>query len=228
MKLFSFFKKSKSITFDELFEKFWFEAFENQKIFFEKIWEKNWNYDLENKIFTIWDNITFPLEILGTLSHHDETFLWAWENPGLKLHEKVIQKSLELKKFWEKEKIDIFSIGKWEISNEFFHKIAAVSVWFFDLGAYFVADYGSGAMLVVVPKWENPNPKSPNGMEIISNFMEFISHFEVHHKNALTNYLKNKNIKFSEKNNEMIIGIAEITLRATFDEMGRITKFEVI
>lgn len=65
-------------------------------------------------------------------------------------------------------------------------------------------------------------------MEIISNFMEFISHFEVHHKNALTNYLKNKNIKFSEKNNEMIVGIAEMILRAAFDEMGRITKFEVI
>jgi len=169
-------------------------------------------------------NLDFPIQVLGTFSHSSETWLWAWANTKSGLSENITQQALQLKKYGEDQGIDLFSNNSFDFSKDELHRIGLIASGMFDASAYYIADYGQGAMLVTIKSNVLDRQYQDDHLRILSVFPQLISQFEMNHKIALQWYLEKKGYKISEQGAQFIAAKGGDTITAEFDELSRLTN----
>ena len=65
--------------------------------FADYLGDRGWNLDTQTGIVTFGEDLQFNVQILGTHSEVDNSWLWAWANESSGLPESVIATSLEMK-----------------------------------------------------------------------------------------------------------------------------------
>jgi hypothetical protein len=96
------------------------------------------------------ENISFPIQVLGSFSRSSETWLWIWENKAGGYSESIMKQALLLKKYGEENQIDLLSVGKFDATNDDLHLIGMIASKMFDSRGYYLADYGQGIMVVTI------------------------------------------------------------------------------
>ena len=76
-------------TQQELIERYGGIALDKQLAFGEAIGNNNWNVDMTQGTISFGEDLTFPVQVLGTISHSSQTWLWAWANPKSGVSENV-------------------------------------------------------------------------------------------------------------------------------------------
>ncbi|MEI2274554.1 hypothetical protein OHD16_20570 [Sphingobacterium sp. ML3W] len=211
-------------TEQELIERFGGIAFDKQYDFATVISNNNWNIDMTKEEISFGPNLDFPIQVLGTFSHSSETWLWAWANTKSGLSENITQQALQLKKYGEDQGIDLFSNNSFDFSKDELHRIGLIASGMFDASAYYIADYGQGAMLVTIKSNVLDRQYQDDHLRILSVFPQLISQFEMNHKIALQWYLEKKGYKISEQGAQFIATKGGDTITAEFDELSRLTN----
>jgi len=211
-------------TEQELIERFGGIAFDKQYDFATVIGNNNWNIDMSKEEISFGANIDFPIQVLGTFSHSSETWLWAWANTKSGLSEHITQQALQLKKYGEDQEIDLFSNSSFDFSKDELHRIGLIASGMFDASAYYIADYGQGAMLVTIKSDLVDHQRQDDHLRVLSVFPQLISQFEMNHKIALQWYLEKKGYKISEQGAQFIATKGGDTITAEFDELSRLTN----
>lgn len=213
-------------TEQELIERFGGIAFDKQYDFATVIGNNNWNIDMTKEEISFGPNLDFPIQVLGTFSHSSETWLWAWANTKSGLSEHIMQQALQLKKYGEDQEIDLFSNSSFDFSKDELHRIGLIASGMFDASAYYIADYGQGAMLVTIKSDLVDRQRQDDHLRILSVFPQVISQFEMNHKIALQWYLEEKGYKISEQGAQLIATKGGETITAEFDELSRLTNLK--
>lgn len=213
-------------TEQELIERYSGIAFDRQIDFEEVIGNNNWNVDIGQGTISFGDALVFPMQVLGTISHSSQTWLWAWANTQSGLPESIIQQSLQLKKYGEDNGIDLLSNDTFDFSQEELHLIGMIASGMFDSSGYYIADYGQGAMVVTLKDHKIDNAKTENHHRILNAFPQVISQFEMNHKNAFKNYLTAKGYKLTEAGDSVTGTKNGNSITAQFDELSRLTHLE--
>src|ERR1043165_7716665 len=65
----------------------------------------NWFVDLTKEEIAFGPHLSFKIQVIGTLAHESNTWLWAWANTKSAFPENVLQQSLELKKYGEENNL---------------------------------------------------------------------------------------------------------------------------
>src|SRR5690349_20348992 len=65
---------------NDFLEKFGALALEKQRNLFSVTEGLTWNVDMDKEELTFGDNLTFPMQVLGSFSDSSETWLWIREN----------------------------------------------------------------------------------------------------------------------------------------------------
>lgn len=211
-------------TEQELIERFGGIAFDKQYDFATVIGNNNWNIDMSKEEISFGPNLDFPMQVLGTFSHSSETWLWAWANTKSGLSEHITQQALQLKKYGEDQEIDLFSNSSFDFSKDELHRIGLIASGMFDASAYYIADYGQGAMLVTIKSDLVDRQRQDDHPRILSVFPQLISQFEMNHKIALQWYLEEKGYKISEQGAQLIATKGGDRITAEFDELSRLTN----
>ncbi len=73
-------KETPCKTEQELIERYGGIALDKQIDFGEIIGNNNWNVDMQQGIISFGLNLVFPIQVLGTIAHSSQTWLWAWAN----------------------------------------------------------------------------------------------------------------------------------------------------
>lgn len=94
-------------TEQELIERYGGIVLEKQLDFGEYIGTAGWNIDMTKEEIRFGNDLIFSIQVLGTISHSSQTWLWAWANTKSGLSESVIQQALQLKKYGEDYEIDL-------------------------------------------------------------------------------------------------------------------------
>jgi hypothetical protein len=208
----------------ELIERYGGIALEKQLDFGDIIGSNNWNVDVTKGTISFGPELCFPMQSIGTFSHSSQTWLWAWANTKSGLPESIIQQSLQLKKYGEDNEIDLLRNDTFDFSKDELHLVGAIASGMFNSSAYYIADYGQGAMVVTIKSGIVDKARTDNHLRILTVFPQLISLFDMNHKNALVNYLQAKGYVVSDAEN-MVTGIKNNnTITGQFDELSRLTK----
>ncbi|SUJ07152.1 Uncharacterised protein [Sphingobacterium spiritivorum] len=137
-------------TEEELLELYGGIALEKQLDFGGLIGENNWNVNMQTGTLSFGDALTFPIQVLGTFSHSSETWLWSWANEKAGLSEHLMHEALKLKKYGEENGIDLLRNSTFDFSGHQLHMIGIIASEMSNADAYYIADYGAGAMVVTL------------------------------------------------------------------------------
>ncbi len=209
-------------TEQELLERYGGIAFDRQIQFAEVIGSNNWNVDVQQGTISFGRDLTFPMQILGTISYSSQTWLWAWANTKSGLPESIIQRALQLKKYGVDNGIDLLSIATFGFSKEKLHVIGMIASGMFSASGYYIADYGQGAMVVIIKDGKIDNAKPGNHHSVLTVFPQLISQFDINHKSALKNYLTAKGYTLTENQYSVTGSKNGDTVTGKFNELSRL------
>lgn len=211
-------------TDQELIERYGGIVFDKQLDFGDLIGNNNWNINIANGEISFGTDLVFPIQVLGTISHSSQTWLWAWANTKSGLTDKVIQQALELKKYGEDNKINILKNDTFDFSKEDLHLIGTIASGIHNSSAYYICDYGQGAMVVTIKSDLIDKNRKDNHFRIMTVFPQLISQFDMNHNLALTNYLTDKGYNISENGIKLTATKNGDTVTAEFDDQSRLIK----
>lgn len=211
-------------TEQEILERYGGIVFDKQLEFGDLIEDNNWNINIADAEISFGSNLVFPIQVLGTISHSSQTWLWAWANTKSGLTENVIQQALKLKKYGEDNEIAILKNDTFDFSKEDLHLIGTIASGINNSSAYYICDYGQGAMVVTIKSDKIDAVRKDNHFRILTVFPELISQLEMNHNRALTNYLTDKGYDIAENGAKLTATKNGETITAEFDEQSRLTK----
>lgn len=216
------FPPTKSI--DELIEQYGAIGLEKQSYVPDVIGNNSWNFDMATGTIKFGQNLVFPIQILGTISHSSQTWLWAWANDKSGIPAHLTEESHKMKEYGDKNGIDLLSNSKSEAEINDLHLIGCIASGMFQSSCYYIADYGQGAMLVTIKAQEFDKLKKEHHLKILSTFPQVISSFDLNHKNAFKNYLMIKGYSIIDNQNEITGTSGRNNIVGRFDDLGRLTS----
>lgn len=210
----------------ELLERYACIAWEKQKDFAEIIGDNNWNVDMGKGEISFGPDLHFPIQVLGTIAHEAQSWLWAWANTRSGLSPKLIEQSLRLKAYGEENDIPLLSNDSFDFSKDELHIIGMIASGMFGASGYYIADYGQGAMVVTINSGLVDKHYEGSHHSILTVFPQVITQYEMNHRIALKHYLKAKGYTIIENGQELSGTRNGNILRATFDELSRLTELK--
>lgn len=211
-------------TEQELLERFGGIGFEKQLDFADVIGNNGWNVDMQKGEITFGPGLVFPIQVLGTFSHSSETWLWAWANTQSALPENILQQALQLKKYGGENEIDLLNNSEFDATKDDLHLIGMIASGMFNASAYYIADYGQGAMVVTVKSDSLDKEHKNDHYKIPIVFPQLISQFEMNHRAALSHYLMAKGYDVVDNGLKLTATKNANTMTAEFDDLNRLTK----
>ena len=210
---------------NDFLEKFGAVALEKQRNLFEVTGGLSWNVNMDTEEIIFGENLTFPMQVLGSFSHSSETWLWIWDNKAGGYAESVMKQALLLKQYGEENNIDLLAVGKFDAVPNDLHLIGMIAVEMFNASGYYLGNYGQGTMVVTIKSDMINKVESEELSRISTVFPELISTFEIkNHKNAFTNYLSQKNYELTFNGNEIKAEKNENVINAVFNENNLLIK----
>ncbi|SCY16401.1 hypothetical protein SAMN02927916_1324 [Flavobacterium anhuiense] len=210
---------------NDFLEKYGALALEKQRNLYNVTGGLSWNVNMDAEEITFGDDLTFPMQVLGSFSHSSETWLWLWDNKAGGYAESVMQQALSLKKYGEENNIDLLSVGKFDAVPNDLHLIGMVATTMFNLSGYYLGNYGQGTMVVTLKDDSIDNTESEEFSRILTVFPELISTFEIqNHKNAFNNYLSQKGFELTSNGNEIKAEKNGNVINAVFNDDNLLTS----
>ncbi len=213
-------------TEQELLERYACIAWEKQKDFAEVIGNNNWNVDMGKGEISFGPHLHFPIQVLGTISHAAQSWLWAWANTRSGLSPQVIEQSLQLKAYGEENNISLLSSDSFDFSKDELHIIGMIASGMSGASGYYIADYGQGAMVVTIKNELIDKQRKDSHHAILMVFPQVISQYDMNHRLALKHYLNAKGYTITENGQELSGTRNGDTIDATFDELSRLTQLK--
>jgi hypothetical protein len=214
--------KEATIDFELLVEQHAGLSFEKQLRFGELIGNEAWQLDMAAGTITF-GAFVFPIQIIGSFSFQDNSWMCAWANTESGLPENLLQQSYKLRAIGEEEDIDALNSGHFNVEEEFVHQMGMFACGFFETKSYYCANYGQGILVVTIDSDQIPAIDKSKVEVLGTTFSQLISTVELDHRNTFFNYLMDREFLINVTN-EAIEGLKEDRLiKATFDDWNRLT-----
>lgn len=218
-------EKSDYVNFDDLLEQNAGLSFEKQLLLSNVIGENSWNLDMDRGVISFGDfgELEFSIQIIGSLSFSDNSWMWAWANTKSNIPENLLIQSNKLKDIGEKKNIKELKDGHFFVEEGFEHKVAMIASGLFNSKAYYCADYGQGTLVVTIDDEQIPNVDKNELATALTLFPNLIQNVELNnHKKAFLNYLIDREFKLKISDNKIEGLRNNKTIIAEFDELDRI------
>lgn len=213
--------KGQSSSLEEMIEQNAGLSFEKQMVFGEIIGSNAWQFDMTKGNITF-GNLSFPVQVIGSLAFNNYSWMWGWANEKSGIPENLLKQSRDLKTIGDKNKIKELVEGHFKVEEGFEHKIGMMSCGVFNAKSYYCANYGQGTLVVTIDDDKIPKIDTNKVEKVLTNFPQLISNVELNHKSAFLNYLVDREFKINIKGDE-IEGLRNNKLIiAKFDKLGRL------
>ncbi|UII32321.1 hypothetical protein LVD17_00520 [Fulvivirga ulvae] len=215
-------QKSDGQSFEELFEQNAGLSFEKQMILGDVIGSNSWQFDMGSGTISFGDALRFPVQVIGSLSFNDSSWMWGWANAKSGIPENLLVQSNELKKLGEQKQIPELTDGHFSVEEGFEHKMGMAACGLFKSKAYYCANYGQGTLVVTIDSKEIPDIDKNRYEKMLTSFPQLISNIDVNHKAAFINYLIDREFQLKEENDKIEGSKDGKTITGEFDDMGRL------
>nr|BFE63096.1 hypothetical protein GCM10020063_076220 [Dactylosporangium thailandense] len=213
-------------TFEQLFAQHVATGMARQLALADLIGERDWQLDLSTGQATFGTDLRYDIQLLGTESHSDETWLWAWANEASNLPPDLLRLCAWLREYGAEEQVAEFLTPGFPLAQADGHRLALVAGSLtgrpyyrgpYDGGAVFFHLEGTPAQLSA--------PVRPE--RALTVLQQVISAFPLDHRTTARSFFEQQTWGVDEAADSMIVQHPEgTTIRISFDDLGRISKIE--
>ncbi len=203
-------------------------SLDKQDALADLIGELPWAVDLVAGTITFGGRHTFAVQLLGTESWGDDTWLWAWANEASGLPEPVVQAARQVRAWGAQEDVRELTLSHFGLDLADGHTLSMTASGLCGADAYYRGPYDGGAafFLLTAPELREEMPLSLVRMARLFN--TFIGQFPCDHRAALRAYASYKGFACRDDGDVLLGTSAQgSSLRATFDAQGRMTEMSL-
>ncbi|WP_218598302.1 DUF6882 domain-containing protein [Polaribacter sp. NJDZ03] len=216
--------QKKTIDINEMYNRSFVTSKEKQEIFNEMVSGLDWSCDMAEGKLTFGEDKVFDIQIFGTYSENEKSWMWAWANTQSGISETFLQTSLAVKAFGKALNITDFTTPKFEVESDpgaFFATIATASIG----ESCYVPLAFKGVIVYVTIKSEEADSKAKNTAEsICSHILKVTSEYTFPQKFSLYFYLTAKGYDVALPGNNLVAKKGEDQILGIFDLKGRLMK----
>lgn len=214
------------MNFYDAFSRFGLSSFQKQMRMAKLVKGSKWSMDYAKGVLWLEGIGQVPVEIFGTWSNYDNSWLWAWANESLQ--NSPIGASLEIFSYGKTAGIPELTEDQIDLQDGNAHEIAMVSTGILGGFGYYRCPYDGGAGFVIIRKWPfGPVSETISASEAVSTALDFFNRFSCNHRLALDFFLKEKNFRMLYENDSLTAQDTKgRSLYATFDQGGNLLVIE--
>lgn len=213
-------------TLTDLLEQYGALSFEKQLALGDLIGDRNWQADLTAGTITFGSDYTFPIQMLGTESEYDGTWLWAWANDASNIPPALLQCCTTMRQLGATQNIPELTTPELSLQTTGGHTLSMIASGVCNASAYYRGPYQGGAafMLITSPSLALPTP--PVLPRVITTFLQFVSAVPVNHKRAFSAYATARGLTLTPTSTGLIASLGNSHITAVFDNLDRLAKID--
>lgn len=135
--------------FIELFSQLAGSAMARQMAFADFLGERAWSVDLEAGTVTFGDDLTYPIQLLGTESYVNNTWLWAWSNPS-QIPPPLLETARQLSEYGKQQGLPELTNSTYSLEVADGHRLAMLASGLVRKTVYYRAPYENGALFFLI------------------------------------------------------------------------------
>ena len=208
----------------ELYNQSFLLSMEKQEIFSEMVDGLGWSCDMLEGKLTYGDDKVFDIQIIGSYSVNEKSWLWAWANTQSGISEKFLQTALAMKSIGEAYQIEDLMMAKKEMDSDpgvYFSTIASAML---KESCYVPLTYKGLVVYVTVNSKEADSKARTAPALICSHFTNVAANFTFPHKYTLFFYLKAKGYEVELPGNNIVARKDDDQILGIFDLKGNLMK----
>ena len=209
--------------FDELFHQHVGLSFEKQLNLSDLIQSHGWQLDMGSGTILFGSDISIPIQVIGTFSFNDSSWMWGWANEKSGIPPNLLQDALKMKEIGEQKGLSEFTEGHYAAAEGFEHKIGMVASGLMRAKAYYCANYGQGTLVATLSGDAIKAIDQNQPEKVVTTFPQLISAMEISHRPAFHNYLIDRGYQVKHTESTLEGYRQGKTITGTFDEAGRLT-----
>jgi hypothetical protein len=212
-------------SFDEVLAQHVATGFARQLALGDLLQERDWNVDISAGIATFGDDLQYPIQLLGTESEYDGTWLWAWANEESNLPPELLHLGGWLREYGRRAGIAELTEPTFPLQRADGHRLALVASGLTGR-CYYRGPYDGGALffhLENVPPELLAPVRPERAMTILT---EVVQQFPVAHRIVVESFFTQQGWRL-ETSADTVVGHHGdgSQIWVTFDGYGRIARF---
>lgn len=190
-------RSAKPENFEQWFEQYAALGFERQQQFAEETADAGEaEVDLGRGRLRFADGSEYGVQLIGSLAHTSDTWLWGWANQTVGSDSPFVQQSARLRQLGEKFVLPFFCMDKNPYSGDQMHRLGLFAVGMFGALGYYPLNLGDFTLLLNVGYNQDPGAHPNPAIEqkrLASVFSQLIAAYPVYDQlHALECYLRAK------------------------------------
>lgn len=210
--------------FVELFSTIAGAAMARQMAFADFLSDRSWNVDLAAGTVTFGEELTYPIQLIGTESYANNTWLWAWSNPS-QIPPPLLETARQLREYGEQQRIPELTNSTFSLEVADGHRLAMLASGLVRKTVYYRGPYENGALFFLILGLP-PEIFAPVPVERACTVMsQIIDIFEVDHRRLAETFLHEQGFALSTTGGGLhAVRDDSSSLDMTFDTEGRIIE----
>ncbi|MCA8997789.1 MAG: hypothetical protein KDA80_12410 [Planctomycetaceae bacterium] len=209
-----------------LFTKHVGQAFAKQIAFADVLGDRSWGVNISEGRVTFGDDLSFPMQLLGTEADGDSSWLWAWANEASNLPESLLTTCQQLRDIGERNGIPEFTTRSFSLDIVDGHTLAMIASGFHPDCCYYRGPYDGGALFFLVCDAPNEVTNPVHAERAITVLTEVISIFEVDHHLMAESFLQSQEFQLKICDSSLTATREQHSITVSFDSHGRISQIE--
>ncbi|HWS31583.1 MAG TPA: hypothetical protein VN408_02445 [Actinoplanes sp.] len=210
-------------TFDDLFAQHVATGMARQLALADLLGDRGWQLDLNEGMVTFGEDLRFPVQLLGTESHSDGTWLWAWANSGSNLDPGLLQLAGWLREHGRLEGVRELTEPTLRLDRIDGHRLSLVASGLTGR-SYYRGTYPGGAIFFHLENLPSRVRGAVPPERTYSVLGQVLQAFAVDHRKVVVAFLQQQGWRVDDTAH----GVAGrhpdgSTLRVTFDHLGRVS-----
>lgn len=199
-------------------------AFAKQLAFGDFLGERNWGVNISEGRATFGEDLSYPIQLIGTEAHGDSSWLWAWANEASNLPPAILRVCSELRTIGKKHGIRELVERSYSLETANGHMIAMIASGLNPECCYYRGPYNGGALYFLVGEVPRrvTQPVAPE--RAITVLTEVISQFDIDHREMSVSFLQGQGFSLHDNGTHMLATRDGGSIEIAFDSMNRIAE----
>ncbi len=169
------------------------------------------------------NDLEFPVQVLGTESDNTLTWLWAWADEQTEIPTGLMQSAIQLRSWGANEGLAEFTLPSLDLSRADGNIIAMISAEVCKASCYYRDSYEGGAVLLLLFDKLIDNQPPFDLARLLRCSMDLFSQYDLNHRIALLSYFRLIGLSPLEERNMMSCELASgERLSMEFNNSGRL------
>ncbi|MEU4788814.1 DUF6882 domain-containing protein [Micromonospora tulbaghiae] len=211
-------------TFDRLFAEHVGTGLARQLALADLLGERDWQLDLPDGTATFGNDLRYRIQLLGTESHDDGTWLWAWANEASNLPPALLHLAGWLREYGHRQGVAELTAPTFPLQRADGHRLALLASGLTGR-CYYRGPYDGGAVFFHLDD-APPQITAPVRPErVLTVLTQVLQSFPVEHRVAVESFLHQQGWRLDRAPTSVTAqDRGGSVLRVDFDAMGRVSN----